>query len=479
LATSSLVHVNSLIPSTKRDLGPRFGFAWSPERFRGGGTVVRGGAGIAFNRPDDVLFGNAAFNPPNYARFGLCCGTSDGQANPPPGGNDTFGAPFQGGIVYETGTSKAFNSYPANPALAFGIDPKTGGVCGNPLCTSDQAVEIYGGSPNYHDAYVYLYSLEVERRLPWNLIATVGYQGSDGHKLTRLVNQNFLQQPSNSWYAVYFPTSDVDSNYNALNLRLRRQFSNGFLFDAQYRYSKSIDQLSNEGPGAVTNQTDPANPQTEFGPSDFDAKHYLNFFTLYDLPFFRDKSHWTGKVLGGWQVNGIMTWHTGFPWTPVTCVIQSVPITNASNICPVRPTALLENPPRDTSNQAFMTPGVGFPGIVDSGNCNAGNPIGGTPFFDICPPAGPPGIGRNSFRGPGYFNIDTSVAKKFGLPNLKFLGEGASLELRGNFFNIFNKLNLQPLASQTSSVQIENSQFGLSQGGLAGRVIEFQARFNF
>jgi len=82
--------------------------------------------------------------------------------------------------------------------LAFGIDPTTGGVCGNPLCTADTAVEIYGGSPNYHDPYVYLYSLEVERHLPGGLIATVGYQGSVGHKLTRLVNQNFLQQPSNS-----------------------------------------------------------------------------------------------------------------------------------------------------------------------------------------------------------------------------------------------------------------------------------------
>jgi len=473
LATSKLVPVGQLIPSTKRDFGPRLGFSWSPERFKDT-TVVRGGMGIAFNRPDDVLFGNAAFNPPNYARFGLCCGTDGGVA-----GGDVFGAPFQNGILYELGTTKAYNSYPANPALAFGIDPATGGVCANAACTGDQSVEIYGGSPTYHDAYVYLYSLEVERRVPWSLIATVGYQGSSGHRLTRLLNQNFLQQPSNSWFAVYFPTSDVDSNYNALNLRLRRQFSNGFLFDTQYRFSKSIDQLSNEGPGAVTNQTDPAHPETEFGPSDFDAKHYLNFFTLYDLPFFRDKSQWTGKVLGGWELNGIMTWHTGFPWTPVTCVVQSVPITNAFNICPTRPTALLMNPPRDTSNHAFMTPGAEFPGIVDSGNCNAANgPIGGTPYFNICPPAGPPGIGRNSFRGPHYFNIDTSIAKKFGLPN-RFLGEGASLELRGNFFNFFNKLNLQSLSSQTGSVQIENSQFGLSQGGLAGRVIEFQARLSF
>src|SRR6266849_1180841 len=125
LATSTLAHVNSLIPSTKRDFGPRLGFAWSPSRFHGEGTVVRGGMAIAFNKHDDVLFQNAAFNPPRYARFGLCCGTSDGQSNFPPGGGDVFGSPFDGGaILYALGASNAFNSYPANPALAFGIDPK-------------------------------------------------------------------------------------------------------------------------------------------------------------------------------------------------------------------------------------------------------------------------------------------------------------------------------------------------------------------
>src|SRR5260370_40815611 len=139
------------------------------------------------------------------------------------------------------GEGTAFNSSPDNPALALRIDPATGAICGNP-CTpaNDVPVEIYGGSPNYRDAYVYIYSLEVERRLPWQLIGTVGYQGSDSHKLTRLVNQNFLQAQSPSFFAVYIPTSDEDANYNTLNLRLLRQFSNGFSFYTQYPYVKTI-----------------------------------------------------------------------------------------------------------------------------------------------------------------------------------------------------------------------------------------------
>jgi hypothetical protein len=300
-----------------------------------------------------------------------------------------------------------------------------------------------------------------------------------GHKLTRLVNQNFLQQPNPAFFAVYIPTSDVNSNYNALNTRLRRQFSQGFQFDFNYRYSKSIDQLSNEGPGAQTNQTDPAHPQTEHGPSDFDSKHNFSLTSLWDLPFLRTRNDWVGKIAGGWQINGVLSAHTGFPWTPTTCVIQSVPITNANNICPTRPTALLAQPGRDTSNDAFLKPDANFPGMVNTGNCNASNgPVGGLPYFDICHP-GAPGIGRNSFRGPNYFGLDLSIMKQFGLPTAKVIGEGAKLELRGNFFNVFNKLNLQPISFNTDQNRIENAKFGQSPGGLAGRVIEFQARFVF
>ncbi len=465
LVNAKVGFADSLIQPDRNNFAPRLGFAWSPSRFHES-TVVRGGFGVAYNRTDDVLFSNARGNPPAFARFGLCCGT--------------VGSPFAGGtILYALGSSNSATSYPVNPALGFGIDPKNGGVCANTACTGDQAVEIYGGSPNFRNAYVYLYSLDVERRLPWRLTATAGYQGSAGHKLTRLVNQNFLQLPNPAFTAVFIPTSDVNSNYNSLNMRLRRQFDRGFLFDFYYRYSKSIDQLSNEGPGAQTNQTDPARPQNEHGPSDFDAKHSFTTSALWDLPIYRTRTDWIGKVVGGWQVNAIMSAHSGFPWTPVTGQISSVAITSAQTIGTTRPSALLLQPPRDTSNSAFITPNFNFPGIIRNGNCDpTKGPLQGSPYFNICT-QGPPGIGRNSFRGPHYFGLDLSLAKQFGLPSLKFLGEGTKLELRGNFFNAFNKLNLQPIGFGTDQARIENPKFGQSPGGLAGRVIEFQARFSF
>ena len=70
-----------------------------------------------------------------------------------------------------------------------------------------------------------------------------------------------------------------------------------------------------------------------------------------------------------------------------------------------------------------------------------------------------------------------AVAKRFGMPS--FLGEGAFLEIKANFFNIFNIQNLQPFGFNTSSTTIGNPNFGIAERGLAGRVIEIQGRFNF
>jgi hypothetical protein len=162
--------------------------------------------------------------------------------------------------------------------------------------------------------------------------------------------------------------------------------------------------------------------------------------------------------------------HSGFPWTPVTGFLNSVPITGADTINPTRPLGVLAEWNHDYSNDTFITPGGNFP-------------QGGLHYFDIGPQdpnnPRPPGIGRNSQRGPRYFNVDMSVVKKFGLPNMKVLGEGASIELRGNFYNIFNKLNLESIGFNTPQSKIEDPHFGTSPGGLAGRVIEFHARLNF
>ena len=69
--------------------------------------------------------------------------------------------------------------------------------------------------------------------------------------------------------------------------------------------------------------------------------------------------------------------------------------------------------------------------------------------------------------------------KRTGLPNVHVLGENAALELRANFFNAFNMLNLAPFGFFSPSTDINSVNFGRATSGLAGRVIELQARFSF
>ncbi len=451
LAGSRVAPTSKLYNGDKNNFAPRFGFAYSPNRFNlDDKVVIRGGAGIYYNRIPEVVFSNTRGNPPFFARYQICCGTAA----------TDFGSPFAGGqILYALGGSNSPFSYPANPALAVGIDPTTG-------APPNRTVEVYGALPETPVAYVYAYSLDIQGKLPWDLVGTIGYQGSSSHKLIRLVNQNLVQPvvPANFFaFAVFIPTPDVNANYNAMNARLTRRFTQGFQFDVLYRWAKSIDTLSNEGPGAETNQTFPQDLRQERGPSDYDVRHNLNISGLWDLPLFRNRRDFVGKALGGWQLDGILTWHTGFPWTPHTG--QCVRSANSNNfVCPSRPPRYFGGALEDTSNDAFIRPGGNFPG-------------GGLAFFDPNNPNGllPPGIGRNSFRGPRYFAVDMSLGKRTGLP--AFLGEGAFLEVKANFFNIFNNLNLAPL--EFFSPTVDSRDFGRAQSALAGRVVEFQARFNF
>jgi hypothetical protein len=255
-----------------------------------------------------------------------------------------------------------------------------------------------------------------------------------------------------------------------LNARLTRTLAQGVRFDAVYRFSKSIDTLSYEGPGATTNQTFPADQRTERGPSDYDATHNLIVSGTWDLPIFRDRKDWIGNVLGGWQINGIWTKHSGFPWTPK--IGPSLRQPSGKFFGPIRPTQYFGGAGNDTSDEAFLT-GSNFPG-------------GGAKFFSTTvtgdPPTfeqNPPGIGRNSFRGPKYSSVDLSFVKTFGMPKLPALGENTKLELRSNFFNAFNQLNLKPIEFFDNGAFVTDPNFGRSLRGLAGRVIELQARFSF
>jgi hypothetical protein len=107
--------------------------------------------------------------------------------------------------------------------------------------------------------------------------------------------------------------------------------------------------------------------------------------------------------------------------------------------------------------------------------------------FPATAPAPRPGIERNSLNGPGYNDMDASLSKGFGLPNMRVLGENARFEIRGDFYNLFNKTNLSTSSIDTSlgtvmpggTVPNPNGDFGVARNGLASRTIQLQARFSF
>ena len=450
LKDARVVVVDELFRPDRTNFAPRFGFAYSPSRLSSK-LVVRGGFGVFYNRIPAVLFTNTHNNPPFFAKNSICCAS--------------VGNPFFGGqILYALGANSSPTSYPVSPALALGIDPATGTPRG-------RSVEIWGAQPNMENAYVYEYSFGFEYSLPYNFVAALGYQGSAGHKLIRIANQKFLypnrprsDDPNSVAFSdVFFPQPDTNSNFNALTGRLTHRFAKGFQAEARYRYSKSIDQLSYEGPCACDNQTYPQDDRTERGPSDYDATQYFNLSGLWDLPMFLHRNDLVAKLLGGWRVSGILTAHAGFPWTPVSGVSVSTP--GGPSLAPTRPLAYFGGALADHSNDAFIRPGGDFPG-------------GGAKYFDFTH-SGPPGIGRNSFRGPHYFSSDLSLAKEIRLSEYAHLGEAAKLDVRANFFNAFNKLNLEPFGFNTNGTHVDRALFGQANKGLAGRVIEFQARLSF
>lgn len=461
------------------NFGPQIGFAWTPEWFDGK-AVLRGGFGMGYDRLANALPANARANPPNGYRYSICCGSV---TNPfvLRVANDLNSG---GQILYALGANNSPTSFPRHPNLGNGRNANGGPNVGT--------VEIYGLDYDNRTPQVYRYSLEGQYELPWKMIGTLGYQGSRSQNFVR-IEPLHLTRPvrSTTFNPVYWGYGDVYGYYNGLNTRLQRRFANGFTFDLGYRFSKGLDSYSYEAPCACTNQTYPVDQASEFGPSDFDVRHFTTLSALWDVPFFRNQKSWAGKLLGGWQINTIMTHHTGFPWTPV--VSSSIVGPNGNTIGPFRPILFNGTQPISNSNSNFLSNGGIFPGslilnstggLVACDNATT-NPLGcNSVFYTRRNPGNnylgnPPGIGRNTFRGPKYANVDVSVSKRFGLPNLGVLGETPNIDLRFNFFNLFNIRNLAPFQNFSDSTRVDRIQFGTPTALLAGRVVEMQIRFSF
>jgi hypothetical protein len=457
LAGASIVTEEKLYDSDFDNFGPQLGFAWAPG-WSDSKFVLRGGAGMGFDRLPNALLANARRNPPNGGKFEICCGTAA----------TDFGSPFVGGLIeFNASADGTIFGYPAFTLLGGGTNPATG----LPLSGT---VEIYGAPRNLDTPYVIRYSLEAQYELPANLIASLAYQGSAGRHFVRILPLHIMTSTNPNIRAAYFASSDVNSSYNAFIARLHGRFLEQFSFDTNYRFAKSIDTASWEAPSALTNQTFPVDQREERGRSDFDVRHAWVAAGTWDLPFFTGNST-ADKILGGWQISGIATYHSGFPWTPRIGGCLQGTTSASAQFCDPRPTALAPNSPGITpgenTNENFLRPfGLfGVPGTaIFSTAFNSSNPFENRPI-----------VGRNVFNGPKYFSLDMSFAKRFKLGSWGFVGEDAAIDFRFNFFNILNTLNLTPFNANTGPTRVPNLEFGTATTALAGRVGEFQVRFSF
>jgi hypothetical protein len=437
----------SLYKNVYTNFEPQLGFAWSPQNAAfGHKMVLRGGFGMGYNLEQFAITSNGRFDPPFLNSLTL----------------------YGSNILYAAGSNvHDISSYPSNPIAvqSFGS---------NGLPTGGTGLNLTGFPQNFPPAVTYRYSLETQFDLGHNWMASAGYTGSQSRHLTRQYsNLNWLFYPninpvvnSVDWY-----TNDANSHYNALLTEVQHRFSSMFEIDFQYKYSSSIDD------GTQDYNTDlyPWNRSFTYGPSDFDTKHNYKIWGMFTPKFTKTGHGLVDKVLGGWTISGIINGHSGFPWTPQYCPGSTIEYSGSGIGC-LFPQSYAGGATNFTNNNAFETP---FGNFQQNATAASGQVYFTVPSAAALAPGIPPppsNIHRNMFRGPTYFGNDVQVAKAFGLPKLPGLGEDAKLNLQMNFYNLINKENLQNIGGTQT---IGGPQFGVSQGGLAGRIVELQARFSF
>jgi hypothetical protein len=198
----------------------------------------------------------------------------------------------------------------------------------------------------------------------------------------------------------------INSNYNSLQANLTKRFSHGLALQASYTWSKTMDYASDALP--FLNNID---IRRNYAPADYDRTHMFNFSHIWELPFGAGTNHLNqgvvGHLVGNWQINGIFRWASGTPFS----ILADPTFCN----CP------------GNMLTADIGGNVSRLGVWDTGmlSLNRGD-------FSA-PAAGSFGnMGRNSLRGPSYYNYDLSLFRSFPIK------EQIKLEFRGEAYNLFN-----------------------------------------
>jgi hypothetical protein len=310
---------------------------------------------------------------------------------------------------------------------------------------------------NIVNAYAHFWSTSFEHQLRPNTILSIEYSGSAGRHLYSISDINRTGAATafgvgNILNAVGASTSRLNgiatsansrgnlgfSNYRALiaSLQSNNWRNTGLTFTARYTWSSSKDNLSSTfsdgGAPFFLGFTDTFEPGYDYGHSDYDNRHRFVASFTYEPPFFnKSSSAVKRKVLGGWTLNGIATVRSGYPFTIYDC-------TNASSTCGrILPTGpiTINGSPASAGTNSFTYIGLGS--FRDaSGNVIKPFPVGADGTNDNFGPFPSTATHRNSFYGPGFWNMDTGIYKTI------HFTERVSLQLRGELFNLFNHANM-------------------------------------
>jgi Carboxypeptidase regulatory-like domain/TonB dependent receptor-like, beta-barrel len=372
------VSKTTLMRLDTNNLAPRLGFAYKL-RDR---TVVRGGAGIFYG--DHPTIGASGRLP----------------ANPP----------YQVNVTYATDSITPIvtldSGFPANA-----LDP-----------VFSSFLTLNAWDPDAPQAQAYHWNTNVQHEFPW-VVVEVGYTGSHGTKLSVNWDPNApLPGPGSVASRRPFPQFgginglkyDGTSDYHAGHVRVERRLRHGLSIIGHYTYAKSIDLGGANFISGDLVYRDPRNIKLDRGLSSFDVRHNMVLSYIWDIPVGRGRrldvqNSWLNAIAGGWQFNGITTARSGTPFTP----------------------SLSFNPAQS---------GHARPDRIGDGNLPRGQRSADRWFdpsaFVAAVPFNIGNAGRNILIGPGVFNTDFGLFKRFTVGNA---GRHRAVQIRIEAFNVFNE----------------------------------------
>jgi hypothetical protein len=426
---------------------PRASFAWDPTNE--GRMSVRGGFGRSYDRMSNQIWDSEHLNLPGFAITTALA--SDAAVRP------VFGLGRNREMPYE---------YPRPSGLTGGLNQYGGLINGRGL--------VHVVDPDFRNMYLDNWFVGVQRAIGRTIAVEADYLGSRGSHAYRKFDINRFNGDMldgrfdgilPGFAGINYTESTDGSLFNGGTVAIK---TNGaaLKFGAAYTFGKATDRSSSFSAAGRPDAYGPADQDK--GPADFDVRQKLALWANWIVP---SPGGGIAKVLGGgWQVAGVMVAQAGTPFSVVCTGRGFIPIRDASG-------AIIGNSGCDFNADNFT--GNDRPNAPSFGETRNGlsnddfiNGIFSAADFPIPAPGVPGTLGRNTFRGPRYFNVDLMVGRVLRTPWVN--ASGADLQLRLETFNLFNTLNLN-----NPDNNMINATFGRSVSAQPGRIVQFSTRFSF